>query len=147
MGELAFGGTPSPGLAMGGGIFGSNTPTVTYELAGTEFEGGAAGISNLEFFIDFYPMPDQGFHFGGGVGLSLISATESTEGLEDDYFGAGFGLHAAIGYEGWVGKEWGIGVQGRVLYANGTMSSFSGDYDDIVVEAFVPGVMFTATCH
>ncbi len=145
-GELAFGGTPSPGLALGGGIFGSNTPTVTYTYA-EDFEGASAGISNLEFFIDFYPMPDKGLHLGGGVGLALVSAGESTEGLPDDYFGAGFGFHGAIGYEGWVGQEWGIGIQGRVLYANATLSSSTGDYDDLDVSALVPSVMLTATCH
>jgi hypothetical protein len=143
-GELAFGGTPTPGIVIGGGFFGSNTPTVTID---DDFEGDALGISSMALFIDVYPNPHQGLHFGGGLGLALISAVESDEGLPDDYFGTGVGVHAAVGYEGWVGKQWGIGVQGRLLYTSGTIYAASGDYDDIDIEAFVPAVMFTATCH
>jgi hypothetical protein len=147
VGELAFGGTPTPGFALGGGIFGANVPTVTID---DDFESGAGGISIIGFFIDYYPAPDKGLHVQGAIGPALISAAEGDElgSLPDDYFGAGVGVTVGVGYEGWIGKEWGMGGLLRLLYANGTITPTDTDsYADLDVETLVPGVLLTFTCH
>jgi hypothetical protein len=72
------------------------------------------GAVLLAPFIDAFPDPQRGLHFGGALGLAVMSAKAKSKDLEqqfrvEDYEGGGFGLSGWIGYMGWVGPEWSLG--------------------------------------
>jgi len=126
--ELAFGGTPSPGVVIGGGIYGSTTPSPKATVAGIDFNMGAVGAGVVGPFIDIYPNPARGLHLEAAFGLAVLTASKgdlqricdsfSCENIifpGDDYVGTGFGFVGGIGYEGWVGEQWSIGGLARSL--------------------------------
>jgi hypothetical protein len=150
--ELALGGTPAPGVVIGGGIFTSSVSETTYEsdLDGESEEVDAQGVTVglLGPFVDIYPNPEQGFHFQGGVGFGVITADEDDETFPPvNYGGVGLGLMAGVGYEAWVADQWSLGGLIRVIYANATLTAEEDEYEDMSARAFVPGILFTATYH
>jgi hypothetical protein len=163
--ELAFGGTPSPGVVIGGGIYGSTTPSPTLSADGAEIKAGAIGVGVVGPFVDVYPNPQTGFHLQAAMGLALLTASEgdpqqicfSSGGQTacgtgrapaDDYLGAGLGIVVGVGYEGWVGDQWSIGGLARLTYASGTMSAVNDtSRPDIKVSGVLPGALLTITYH
>ncbi len=152
--ELAFGGTPIPGLVIGGGIYSANTPTTSYELeeGGAEITADGAGttVGVIGPFVDVYPNPELGLHFQGAVGFGVITADEADDDLAfppDKYSGVGLGLMVGGGYEVFVADQWSIGGVARVVYANANLKSDSDDFVDVKAHALVPGALFTVTYH
>ena len=154
--ELAFGGTPIPGLVIGGGIYSANTPATSYELeegdAAITIEGKGTTVGVIGPFVDVYPNPELGLHFQGAVGFGVLTADESDDDDDlafppDKYSGVGLGLMVGGGYEVFVADQWSIGGVVRVLYANATMKSDSDDFVDVKAHALVPGALFTVTYH
>jgi hypothetical protein len=156
--ELAFGGSPMPGLVLGGGIYGASLSGIEYKgkFAGATrtYESDAAIVSMLGPFIDFYPNPQQGFHAQAAIAFSIVSADQgkynATYGDSfppDNYAGTGFGLMLGAGYEWWIGEQWSLGVLGRVQYTSATLKANSNLYDDADFSAWIPGVLVDITYH
>jgi hypothetical protein len=149
--ELALGGTPAPGIVIGGGIFTSSVSETSYEIdvdgESEEFEASGSTVGLLGPFIDVYPNPEHGFHVQGSIGFGVITADEDDEYLFDNYGGVGLGLMAGIGYEAWVADQWSLGGLIRVIYANATMTAENDDFPDMNASMLVPGILFTATYH
>ncbi|MDQ2647413.1 MAG: hypothetical protein M3020_26660, partial [Myxococcota bacterium] len=155
--ELAFGGTVGSGVVIGGGIYTANTQKTTYEVdaagATVSFDGGSTTVGVLGPFVDVYPNPEMGLHFGGALGFGVITAEEGDE--DDDgfafpptkYAGGGFGLMLQGGYEVFVADQWSIGGAARLLYAHATLKADDDGYEDVKAGVFVPGALFTVTYH
>jgi hypothetical protein len=81
-------------------------------------------------------------HFGGSLGLATLRLRASEDTFASSSGQSGFGLAPHIGYEWWVGNYWGLGVQGRFVFA-----WTGGDYADGKEKDTVTGgaIMFTAT--
>lgn len=113
--NLWLGGTPWRGIALGGmaslqGISDGNT-VVEGQKTGL---GTSGGVFLLAPFVDAFPDPMRGLHFGGSLGLAFVGAKGDSHVLEDtlgvkDYAGGGLGASAWIGYMGWVGPEFSLG--------------------------------------
>lgn len=111
-----IGGTPWRGVAIGGliSLQGMNETQAVVEGDETD-EGMNGGMVMLAPFIDAFPDPQRGLHFGGALGLAFMSAKAKDDDLENrnppvkDYDGGGLGLSGWIGYMGWVGQEWSLG--------------------------------------
>jgi hypothetical protein len=114
-GNLWLGGTPWRGVAIGGliSLQGINESETVVEGDETDL-GMDGGMLMLAPFIDVFPDPQRGLHFGGALGLAFMNAKAKSNELETqllvkDYEGGGLGLSGWIGYMGWVGQEWSLG--------------------------------------
>jgi hypothetical protein len=156
--ELAVGGSPTPGLVIGGGVFSawvfspttSDTSWVTPlgTVRTEDFDFDTISFHVVGPLVDYYPAPSSGFHVQGAIGLGLLSAgdasgEQSGQSLIFSQTATGVGFMLGIGYEWWVADQWGIGALGRL-----TVAPMNGD-DDNETEwkhtAFAPALLFTAT--
>lgn len=138
--EVLVGGTPVPGLVLGGALTGHSMVNPTMEVDGEklETEDTSVGISQLSLFANWYPDPRQGFYLHGSVGYG--SATVTVDDVTYDVESDGLVLGAGLGYDFWVGDEWSVGPQFRFTYA--PLDS------DAVSDTFIsPILAFTATYH
>jgi len=146
--DFLLGGTPAPGLVLGGGILGASVPNPKVEIGDVSGSSDSTvTLSMLGGFADWYPSPRDGFHLQGFVGFSTIGAQDSS-GNTSTNNPVGIGLALAVGQEWWVGEQWSIGVLGRLMYANMSVSESNlglslTETDSVIV----PGVLFTATLH
>jgi hypothetical protein len=147
--EFALGGTPTPGFVIGGAISGVSVsePDVKFgEYSGTA-EDTTFTQSNVGVFVDVYPNPEQGFHIQGLLAFGIASVkSDNGEDSDDDEDATGPVAELGIGYEGWVGEQWGIGVLGRLTV--GKLKPTEGDdADEVDISIFTPAILFTATYH
>jgi hypothetical protein len=106
--DLLIGGTPSPGLALGGGLMLSGVTDGEVRVDGGGNVGsGTGGLILIGPFVDGFPMPNRGLHLGGLVGLAGGGANRQDK--QDEFDGAGLGMAVWIGHAFWVGKEWSLG--------------------------------------
>jgi hypothetical protein len=102
---LLIGGTPAPGLVVGGGIH--------WAGASGQFEGGhldgyhVSGVALvIGPFLEWYPDPHNGWHVGmlAGIGGAQLSNTAVSLGST--------GAAAALlgGYDWWIGPQWSLGI-------------------------------------
>lgn len=149
--EIALGGTPTPGLAVGFGIFNATILSPTYEYQGLDLDGGLAQLAEYGVFVDYYPDPHGGLHFQAAPGLAVGAAQEGdcdNPCIGSDYSGTGFGVMLGAGYEGWVADEWSIGGLLRLTYASMTLepdSAFAADFEG--TRLLFPALLVTATFH
>ena len=156
VGELAFGGTPSAGLVIGGGIYSHSIPEPTsedVEVAGVntnlEYEFEASSFAIIAPFIDYYFDPTGGLHLQGAIGLGALASGRgnNTNGVFDaeEHGAAGLGVMVGFGYEWWIADQWGLGILGRFSFAN-----LTGE-DDAGVEwthqIIAPALLMSATLH
>jgi hypothetical protein len=113
--NLWIGGTPWRGIALGGMASGQiiNDGNTVVEGRDTEL-GSGGGLFMVGPFVDVFPDPLRGLHFGGSLALAALNAKGDSHVLRDtlavrDYSGAGLGASAWIGYGGWVGQEFSLG--------------------------------------
>lgn len=112
--DLWLGGTPIPGLALGGALTGFGIGSDRRRVDGQTISGDLTGASGmLGFFADAYPDPEAGFHFGGALGV-VSASTEIKDGGRK-LRGGGVGLQAFGGYDFWVGDQWTIGGMARLI--------------------------------
>src|SRR6185503_2923325 len=107
--DLFVGGTPSPGLALGGGLMlsGMTDGEVHQDNGGASVGSGRGGLVMLGPFIDGFPMPNRGLHLGGLLGLA--GGSTNRQDKKDEFSGGGLGMAVWIGHGFWVGKEWSLG--------------------------------------
>lgn len=148
--DLWIGGTPWSGIAIGGllGLQLMSDDEMRIDGASTG-DGMSASLASLGVFIDAFPDPRRGLHFGGALYLAGIATKADSSSLEEelnvhDYNGGGLGLSAWVGYMGWVGPEWSLGGMLKLSGA-GTRQ----DKDDVVREAqaYALSLSFTALYH
>jgi hypothetical protein len=147
--DLMIGGTPTPGLAIGGAILTSSAAEPTVEQGDNSRDlgsGNGALLGMLAIFADGFIDPEGGFHVGGAIGLASLNVDE--EGDDDpvtpeltDQFG-GVGLSAWAGYGGWVGKQWQLGGMLRLMAA-----SAENEEETATVSAQSFALLFTALHH
>jgi hypothetical protein len=143
--ELAIGGSPTPGFVLGGGWWQLNVPAGEYTVGRGDMTqketAGYGGLTMLGPFMDLYPAPRAGFHLQAAPTLALLYPGSS--GATGQLFGAGYGLMAGLGYEGWVSDNWGLGVLARVQFFSATLTN--ADSDKYSVLALAPSLLMTTT--
>ncbi len=147
--ELAFGGTLSSGLVVGGGIYGMSIGSPSYSRNSASVDGGAALVSTVGPFIDWYPNPAGGFHFQVSIGWAILSAGKGSKTPTypaRDQSGNGFALLGGAGYEWWIADQWSLGVIARVQYASGSVKG-DGDTDSTSVSLLMPALLVGVTYH
>jgi hypothetical protein len=147
--DVLVGGTPAPGLVVGGGllseqIFDPGT-TIHTSVGGVVTRGsGSLGFGMLGPFVDAFPMPAGGFHFGGMLGL----AANSLRSNKDNWSG-GLGLSLWMGYLWWVSSQWSLGIEGRYTGAWTTrkVGDPTGDQFDATDSSQGFALLFSAAYH
>jgi hypothetical protein len=147
--EVAFGGTPAPGIVLGGGFYTIHAPAAHYAVGRGDFaieetaDYGSVGM--IGPFLDAYPDPHGGFHIQAAPCLTSVNPGKSDTIVTGDVSGAGFGAMVGLGYEGWVGEQWGIGVLARLQYASVELKDEDDNKYDF--KMLVPALLLTATLH
>ncbi|HEY3665107.1 MAG TPA: hypothetical protein VGL19_03865 [Polyangiaceae bacterium] len=112
--DLWIGGTPTPGLAMGAALSVLGLNSQSRSVDGKKISGDVSGSTGLlGFFVDGFPDPERGFHFGGALGVASGSAQIKDDANKFD--GGGVGLEGWVGYDFWVAPQWSIGGMGRFM--------------------------------
>jgi hypothetical protein len=104
-GDLLIGGTPMPGLVLGGAYLGSYAA----RSQETERDGTDVGMSFgvVGPFIDIYPDPRGGLHLGGMLGPA--ASVTYDDRYEEKTAAVGFGGGVWVGYDFWIGDQWSLG--------------------------------------
>ena len=154
--ELAIGGTPAPGLVIGGGIWAdsalgqpNSTDIRVNGKAASALTFDRASIGLLGPFVDYYFDPKQGFHLEGALGIASMNLGKGSRGssvVSDTKTMGGLGFMLGGGYEWWIAEQWSLGAILRFLYV-----STESNHNDAEVwmgkgYAF-PEILFGATYH
>lgn len=111
--DLMFGGTPADGLVIGGAYFFSQAQKPNVKVGSQEGESK----NNFNFgiigpFVDWFFVPDGGFHAGLIVGGAVANVTNN-DGTEKSSSATGAGGGIFLGYDFWIGEQWSLGILGR----------------------------------
>lgn len=147
--ELAVGGTPAPGFAIGFGSYPVHVPAASYSAGrgdyAVEERAGYGAMTMYGPFFDYYIDPKRGLHIELAPSVVTFLSGKSGVIAPESQLGMGWGVLAGVGMESWISDQWGIGVLGRVQYVSVKLKHGSdSDYDFI---ALVPGVLLTFTFH
>ena len=152
--EFLFGGTPAPGLVIGGGLISYVFPGPNLEDEdGDEIDTDVtATLSTIDLFVNFYPDPKSGFQIQGlvGFGVAAVHNNDDDESVYQDEDGddvdlTGAVVGAGVGYEGFVSQQWSLGVMGRIVYA--PVGADLGSDVSVSLPFIIPSVSFIATLH
>lgn len=142
-GELSIGGTPAPGLVVGGGLQGATAFRPRAAIAG---QSGTVDhpLTVVSFgpFVDYYFDPRRGLHLQAFAGYAALGYAYG-RGLTRKTAGGGI-LSVGFGDEWFVSDQWSIGVLGRLQLAH------TSDSDGDIVEnhnLIVPAVLASFTYH
>jgi hypothetical protein len=121
--DIMAGGTPVPGLVVGGAFIFNAGPQPTVTVGDTSVTSNSSFVFWLPaMFIDVYPNPNQGFHFGAIGGIAAVDWERTGTGSNASGVGGG----AFLGYDAWVGTQWSLGGLIRALGASATDTDSSG---------------------
>lgn len=128
--DVMLGGTPKPGLVIGGAllIHEALSPSVSVSGTGnTPPKIPTMGGWLVGPMIDGFPDPDGGFHVGGLLGFAVLSGFPNN-GKDP----SGGGLSAWVGYQWWTSSEFSLGGVFRfaVTHTVGTASDASDSAQD-----------------
>jgi hypothetical protein len=141
--DLWIGGTPTPGFAMGAAISAVALNSAKRRVDGHSIPGDVnGGTALLGYFVDVFPDPEAGLHFGGALGLA--SGTAEVKGSGRKFEGSGVGLEAFGGYDLWVSPQWSIGGLARFV-GSVTRDTQNGVAYEASMGAFT--LSFTALYH
>ena len=136
-----FGGSPIPGLVIGGGLTTFDVPSPSLKLGGqTVTFSGHAMLDIVGLFGDYYFDPTKGMHAEALVGYGVLGFSNSEGNSSNDPSGLALGL--GFGNDWWVSDEWSIGVLGRFIYAP---LSYSAGGATAKYSTITPAVMATFT--
>ena len=143
--DLLFGGTPTPGLVIGGGfiINSASNPERTPEGGSSEEIEGNLGAALLGVFIDGFFDPTGGFHLGGMLGIASYTVQDDDDATDDIEQG-GAGAAVWVGYDAWVGSDWSIG--GMLRLTGQSTAETRDDFEDRA-SAGTLSILFTALYH
>ncbi len=137
--DLMFGGSPSPGIAIGGGLITQGAFSVNFERNGYDVDRSVS-MALIGPFIDGFPNANKGWHVGGLVGLAAVNVEDGDdEGLSKT---TGFGGSVFLGYDFWVADEWSVGP--LVRFSGALTKDGDGNVD---AQTFSTVVSFTALYH
>lgn len=128
--DVMMGGTPAPGLVVGGGLLleAAFDPTSTVTQYQGQFvqglDNGASGTTGFGLvgpMIDAFPNPNGGFHLGALLGFAAVGL----KGHESN-ISSGFGASIWAGYMWWTTSQWSMGLMARFTLA-GTSRTLAGD--------------------
>lgn len=120
--EFAMGGTPLPGLVIGGGVYTTEvfTSSVTVNKPRIERPGDMSlesrDLSIVGVFVDRYFVSSLGVHAQAALGISSqlgFSVNTGDFGRESSYTPVGPGLMLGFGVEMWIADQWSLGVLAR----------------------------------
>jgi len=136
---LAFGGTPAPGLVVGGMFTYAGGGQGTFKGApmGAEKKSDA-GTVLLGPFIDWFPSPRGMWHLGGAVG---ISGHGINDGDGNDFDGTSAGAMVYAGADFWAGPAYSSGLA-LVLYG-----ALPADADGYRLAAVSTGLQWSLLYH
>lgn len=120
--QFLLGGTPIPGIVVGGGTLGTSVFSPTRNWNGNSRDLHAYGTGILGPFVDYWFDPHGGFHVQGMVGLADLLV--NTSGTLHANFGAGFAI--AGGHDWWVADSISIGLLVRATYSYFSFGGSSG---------------------
>jgi len=108
--DAMAGGTPAPGIAVGGAYLASTAARTGYR----DQQGSDAGLGfgMLGPFIDVFPDPKAGWHLGGSLGPAVSVSFDDQSTTRS--VAAGFGAAAWVGYDFWIADQWSLGATFRV---------------------------------
>ena len=92
---------------------------------------GESGSALLGAFVDAYPNPHRGEHFGGSLALGTASTKLSGRPEIRDYQGGGVGFLVFGGYDFWIARTWSLG---GLLRLSGLATRGTTDIDGQKVE-------------
>ncbi len=148
--NLWLGGTPWRGVALGGLLSyqGENDGDTVVEGQKTG-AGANSRIALLGPFLDVFPDPLRGLHFGGSAALAFVGTTADSHLLSDnfavkDYSGGGLGVSAWLGYMGFVGPEYSMG---GLVQLSGYATGKKENGDDRKASGYAVSLSFTALYH
>jgi hypothetical protein len=157
--ELAMGGTPAPGLVIGIGSYGAGIPSPKAQNGDQALVTENSQVfATIGPFIDYYFLPDRGFHAQAAFGYAVAPFTfrDDREGYETKGEPKGWAAMLGVGWESWVGEQWGIGALARVQYARLNLDEITQEDDgdeldssevDFTGHLLFPALLFTATLH
>jgi hypothetical protein len=109
--EVWAGAAAASGITIGGLVGWSR---VSSGEASLDLDGpirGQASTTLLGAFLDAYPEPEQGYHFGGLVALAgtLLKTEPMGELAGTRFLGGGIALGVFGGLDAWIAKQWSLG--------------------------------------
>lgn len=105
---LALGGTPVPGLVIGG-MLGSEMVRGKFKGRPTDQaeEDATMARAMLGVLVDWFPQVHDGWHVGAALGFAGITLSDAALA---DSVSAAFSAKLFGGYDWWIGPEWSLGV-------------------------------------
>jgi hypothetical protein len=103
----------APGFVVGPGLSLSSQGTKSASM-GDKTSSATGTMGLLSVFIDAYPSPQRGEHFGGLLAIASLRQTTDDGSPTTDYEGGGLGLFVFAGYDAWIGREWSLGALCRM---------------------------------
>lgn len=107
--DLLIGGTPSDGIAVGGGLVLGSLLQPDMEVGNQNTATKNIPVLIVGPFVDGFFQPNGGWHAGALLGLGALGETPETKGS------GGLGGAVWLGYDRWVGADWSIGGQLRFM--------------------------------
>jgi len=162
--EVAIGGTPAPGLVIGGALYvdGAIGQPASTDLKVEGVRGGSltfdrASLALFGPFVDYYIDPKLGLHLQGSLGLAWMAfgtagyspagpPVSSRSVTTEAKSSGGLGFMLGGGYEWWIADQWSLGALLRFVY----VSTESNDNEPQRWRAkgfAVPEILFGATYH
>ena len=125
--DLVIGGSPIPGLAIGGKLFSQWQTKPTVEVGSTSVESDKTVVLvSIGPVVDFFPdSKNGGFHVGGGPLYSSLSAV--------NYTSTGYALAVFAGYDFHVGGKWSLGPNVQFLYSSTSKDTVNDKTTSIAV--------------
>lgn len=144
-----IGGTPARGLVVGGGGMNAVISNAKLEVGGEELSSAPLALYSTGAFVNYYPDPRGGFHVLGFLGIAALDYSDWE--VTDNALAWGFSAVVAAGYEWWVGKQWSLGLMGRMQFArvSVTVDEIPGvlPETDVIHSVLAPGAVVALTYH
>jgi hypothetical protein len=138
--DVMIGGSPSPGVAIGGALLAEGSAAVEFDRASFGSEDRSLSLGLLGPFIDGFPSANRGWHLGGMLGLARLSIGKvSSDGVNNTN---GLGGAFWIGHDSWVADEWSVGP---LLRFSGALTRASEP--DVHASTFAITLLFTGLYH
>jgi hypothetical protein len=139
--ELLAGASPVRGGTLGGALLLDLAPSMPLATDAQEETDAPLGLGVLGPFVDAFPEPDLGWHFGGALGLASLSL-QTVDSRRHRLVGVGGALWG--GNDFWIGDEWSMGGALRVLR---TLTwGDAGDFE-LKASSLSASLMLTAVHH
>jgi hypothetical protein len=133
--DLQIGGSPSPGIVLGGALTGKLQLSGDWEQdGGPDLDGGNLNTIVVGPFFDGFPDVHGNLHFGGTAGLARIGADPGGGGGSLSAIGVGGAFWAGSGV--WVAPDWSVGGALR-------LDAAWGKDDDTTVSTVGLSLMFS----